>query len=70
MAFNIWPLRVEWSVPELKDSLPSENEPGLIRLKYSYKFDTVFGEPCHEWIEAVEDKCNKVLGNFNKRRME
>jgi hypothetical protein len=63
-------LRVEWSVPELKDSLPSENEPSLIRLKYSYKFDTVFGEPCDEWIEAIEDRCNKVLGNFNKRRME
>jgi hypothetical protein len=27
----------------------------------------MFGEPCDEWLEADEDKCNEVLGNFNKK---
>jgi hypothetical protein len=35
--------------------------------KYTYKFETVFGDPCDEWLEAIEDKCNEVLGNFNKK---
>lgn len=63
-------MKAEWSTPELKDSIPSENEPDLIRLRYSYKFETVFGEPCDEWLEAVEIKCNEVLGNFKKKEDE
>jgi hypothetical protein len=55
---------------ELKDRLPSKNELGLIRLKYSYKFETMFEEPCDEWLEVVEGKCNEVLRNFNKKEDE
>jgi hypothetical protein len=33
-------------------------------LKYKYKFEREFGEPCDEWLDTIEAKCNKVLGNF------
>jgi hypothetical protein len=43
-----------------------EEELGLIRLKYTYNFEIVFGEPCDKWLEVVENKYNEVLENFNK----
>jgi hypothetical protein len=67
MAFNTWPLRAEWSMPEMKKEDALEIEPGLVRLWYKYKFETEFGEPCDEWLEAIEEKCNKILGNYSKK---
>lgn len=70
MAFNISPLRAEWSMPKLKDDNYSEQELGLIRLKYTYKFESMLGEPCDECLKAIEDKCNEVIGNFNEKEDE
>lgn len=70
MTFNTWPLKAEWSMPELKDIIPSENKPDLIRLRYTYKFQTVFVESCDKWLEVVENKCNEVLGNFKNKEDE
>jgi hypothetical protein len=35
-------------------------------LKFTYKFESEFGEPCDEWLEAIEEKCNEILGSYNK----
>jgi hypothetical protein len=45
----------------------SKAEPRLIRLRYNYKFKTEFREPCDEWLDAIEDKCNEILGNYSKK---
>lgn len=50
-----------------KDDSSLEQEPGLVRLKYTYKFESMFEDPCDEWLEDVEDKCNEVLQKFNKK---
>jgi hypothetical protein len=39
-------------------------------LKFTYKFEFGFGEPCDEWLEAIEEMCNKILGNYNKKEDE
>jgi hypothetical protein len=51
---------------ELKEDSLSKQELRLVRLKYTYKFESQFGEPCDEWLEAIEDKCNEILRNINK----
>jgi hypothetical protein len=66
LAFNTWPLLVEWSTQELSKDSASETEPRLVRLKFTYKFETKFGEPCDEWLEAIEEKCYESLENYNK----
>jgi hypothetical protein len=53
-----------------KDDSSLEQEPGLVRLKYTYKFESMFKDPWDEWLEDVEDKCNEVLQNFNKKEDE
>lgn len=57
-------------MPELKEYSMSKQEPGLVRLKYTYKFESQFWEPCDEWLEAIEDKCNEIHRNFNKKEDE
>ena len=40
----------------------SDTKPGLVRLRYNYKF----GEPCDEWLDSIEAKCIQILRNYNK----
>jgi hypothetical protein len=70
LLFNIWPLAVEWTISELKKVSASKEELGLVRLKFMYKFESEFGEPCDEWIEAIEEKHNKILKNYSKKEDE
>jgi hypothetical protein len=44
-----------------------EQELDLVRLKYTYKFESEFREPCDKWLESIEDKCNEILVNYNKK---
>lgn len=41
-------------------------KPGLVRIRYKYKYEDEFGEPCDEWVDSIEAKCNEILGNFSK----
>jgi hypothetical protein len=49
---------------------PSDVEPGLIRLRYKYKFEDEFGEPSDGWLDYAEAKCNEILGNYSKTESE
>jgi hypothetical protein len=66
LAFKTWPLSVEWDIPNMTEKDASELEPKLIRLRYKYKFEDEFGEPCNEWLDSIQAKCNKILGNYSK----
>jgi hypothetical protein len=48
LAFETWPLRTEWEMPKKSEKDVSDVEPGLVRLRYKYKFEDEFGEPCNE----------------------
>jgi hypothetical protein len=55
---------------EPKEDSSTKQEVGsgsLVRLKYTYKFESEFGELCDECLCAIEGKCNEVLGNFVKK---
>lgn len=70
LSYRVWPLRAEWEMPKMTDEDASATEPGLVRLRYKYKFEEDFGEPCDEWLDAIERKCNEILGNFSKLESE
>jgi hypothetical protein len=42
----------------------------LVRFHYKYKFKEEFGEPCDECFDSIEEKCNEILGNFSKAKVE
>jgi hypothetical protein len=68
-SVDTWPLRAEWNMPEMKEDA-SKIEPGLVRLWYRYNFENKFGEPCDEWLEAIEEKCNEILGNYSEKEVD
>jgi hypothetical protein len=67
LVFKTWPLRSEWDMTE-KDA--SDVEPRLIKLRYKYRFEDEFGEPCDRWLGSIEAKCKEILGNYNKPKVE
>ena len=51
-------------MPKKSEKDVSEAEPGLVRLRYKYKFEDEFGEPCDEWLDSIEAKCSLgILAN-------
>jgi hypothetical protein len=53
-------------MPKVSKGDPLDDEPRLIRLQYKYIFEDEFREPSDGWLDYVEAKCNKILGNFSK----
>jgi hypothetical protein len=48
----------------------SDAEPGLVRLRYKYRFEDEFGEPSAEWLDYFEARFNEILGNYSKPKAE
>ena len=44
LAFKTWPLRAGWEVSKMSEKDASTAEPGLVRLRYKYKFEDEFRE--------------------------
>jgi hypothetical protein len=65
MVFNVWPLMAEWAMLRLAKGITLKEESGLVRLKFTYKFESELGEPCQKWLEAIQE-INEILGNYNK----
>jgi hypothetical protein len=53
-------------MPEMSKEDVLDAEPWLIKLRYKYKFENEFGEPCDEWLDSIEAKYNEILGNYRK----
>jgi hypothetical protein len=70
LAFNTWPLAAEWEMSKMSEKDASDAEPGLVRLRYKYKYEDEFGEPSDGWLDYIEVKCNEILGNYSKPEAE
>jgi hypothetical protein len=53
-------------MPKMFEGDASDAEPRLVRLRYKYRFEDEFGEPSDGWLDYVEARCNKILGNYSK----
>jgi hypothetical protein len=53
-------------MPKMCEKDASNVEPGLVRLRYNYKFEDEFGEPSDGWLDYIESKCNEIHGNYRK----
>jgi hypothetical protein len=70
LAFKTCPLAVEWDMPKVSQGDVLDVEPGLVRLRYKYRFEDEFGELSDGWLDYVEAKSNEILGNFSKSKAE
>jgi hypothetical protein len=44
-----------------------KKESELVWLPYHFKFKKHFEEPCQEWLDTIEVRCNEILGNYTKK---
>jgi hypothetical protein len=64
IAFRVWPLVEKWEVP--KETISKLDEGGLVRLKYTFRFEDKFVEPDDDWLKCIEATSDELLGPYSK----
>jgi hypothetical protein len=64
IAFRVWPLVEQWEMP--KETISKSDEGGLVRLKYTFRYEGKFIEPDDDWLKCIEATSNELLGPYSK----
>jgi hypothetical protein len=64
VVYRIWPLIDNWEMP--KETITNPSEGGLVRLKYTFRFEDQFVEPDDDWLKCVENTSDELLGAYSK----
>ena len=64
IAFRVWPLVEQWEMP--KETINKPDEGGLVRLKYTFRYEGKFIEPDDDWLKCIEDTSDELLGPYSK----
>jgi hypothetical protein len=62
LANRTFPTSSRWGMPRKKGGKYE-----LVRLRYRFKFQKTFKEPCTEWLELIETTYNEILWNYTKK---
>jgi hypothetical protein len=64
IAFRVWPLVEKWEMP--KETITKPDEGGLIRMKFTFRYDDKFIEPDDDWLKCIEATSDDLLGPYSK----
>jgi hypothetical protein len=64
IAFRVWPLVEKWEMP--KETINKSDEGGLVRLKYTFRYEGKFVEPDDDWPKCIEATSDELLGPYSK----
>jgi hypothetical protein len=64
IAFRVWPLVEKWEMP--KETISKFDEGGLVRLKYTFRYEGKFVEPDDDWLKCIEATSDELLGPYSK----
>jgi hypothetical protein len=64
IAFRVWPLVEQWEMP--KETISKSDEGGLVRLKYTFRYEGKFIEPDDDWLKCFEATSDELLGPYSK----
>jgi hypothetical protein len=64
IAFRVWPLVEKWEMP--KETITKPDEGGLIRMKFSFRYEGKFVEPDDDWLKCIEARSDELLGPYSK----
>jgi hypothetical protein len=64
IAFRVWPLVEKWEMP--KETISKPDEGGLVRLKYTFRYEDQFVEPDDDWLKCIEATSDELLGPYSK----
>jgi hypothetical protein len=60
----VWPLVEQWEMP--KETINKPDEGGLVRLKYTFRYEGKFIEPDDDWLKCIEATSDELLGPYSK----
>jgi hypothetical protein len=64
ITFRVWPLVEQWEMP--KETISKSDEGGLVRLKYTFRYEGKFIEPDDDWLKCIEATSDELLGPYSK----
>jgi hypothetical protein len=64
IAFRVWPLVEKWEMP--KETISKSGEGGLVRLKYTFRYEGKFVEQDDDWLKCIEATSDELLGPYSK----
>jgi hypothetical protein len=64
IAFRVWPLVEQWKMP--KETISKSDEGGLVRLKYTFRYEGKFIKPDDDWLMCIEATSDELLGPYSK----
>jgi hypothetical protein len=64
IAFRVWPLVEKWEMP--KETITKPDKGGLIRMKFTFRYEGKFVEPDDDWLKCIEATSDELLGPYSK----
>jgi hypothetical protein len=64
IANRVLPLVEKWEMP--KETISKPDEGGLVRLKYTIRYEGKFIEPDDDWLKCIEATSDELLGPYLK----
>jgi hypothetical protein len=64
IAYRVWPPVEKWEMP--KETISKPDEGGLVRLKYTFRYEGKFIEPDDDWLKCIEATSDELLGPYSK----
>jgi hypothetical protein len=64
IAFRVWPLVEKWEMP--KETITKPDEGGLVRMKFTFRYEGKFVEPDDDWLKCIEATSDELLGPYSK----
>jgi hypothetical protein len=64
IAFRVWPLVEKWEMP--KETITKSDEGGLVRLKYTFRYEGKFVEPDDDWLKCIEATSDELVGPYSR----
>jgi hypothetical protein len=62
----VWPLVEQWEMP--KESI-SKSDKGLVRLKYTFRYEGKFIEPDDDWLSASKLQATNCLDHTQRQKI-
>jgi hypothetical protein len=64
IAFRVWPLVEKWEM--LEETISKSDEGGLVRLKYTFRYEGKFIEPDDDWLKCIEATSDELVGPYSR----
>jgi hypothetical protein len=64
IAFRVWPLVEKWEM--LEETISKYDEGGLVRLKYTFRYEGKFIEPDDDWLKCIEATSDELVGPYSR----